>query len=262
MSIKKLSQNDGIAYVKSLVDIAEARLIADELEITYSGNTGLPLLQEKIVSALNEPEPEVEDTVATVVIPEDDAEDELEIQIAPAPTGPKKLSNKELLELNANEIVDPIVRRQVIRAKSLRLSRVRIQNLDPSEASIPGAILTVSNKYIGKVSRYIPNSNEGEGYHVEEIILKMLHAKKFVLRKEVGISKFGIKKYRDVLVAKYSIEILPPMTQDELDALGRQQVASGSLEDQTQHILTVKENSITDVVEFFVLIKDLISWLL
>lgn len=252
-------------FINKIDTKEDARKAADLLGLKYSGNTGLDTLKTKLLEAINteienpttENNEEPEETPLSLFdVPEDDedtkAKEEFlrkkkeqedreykqylkekaeadEIQVAKLPVKKPKASTSKLLKMDARNEPDPLTRRAIVRAKSLRLKRVSIQNLDPSEANVPGNIITVYNKYIGKVSKYIPNTSE-EPYHIPQVIYNHLKEKKYVMRKEIP-SKYGVKKYKTVLVPKYSIVDHPPLTAQELESLAKKQAAEGLIDE-------------------------------
>ena len=204
-------------------DIDDVREIAKELNISYSGNTGLDTLKRKIIDHL---QTTAKENSIFNVDPEDD-----EIQVAARPT--KRVNKPTLTELanrDPQTESDPMVRRQIVRAKAMRLHRIRIVNLDPSDAQLPGAIVTVYNKYTGKVSKFIPFGDESTGgYHVPEIIVNHLKNQKFALRREKKGGKFGVKAYSTSMVHKFSITELPPLTPEEIADMAARQAASQAI---------------------------------
>ena len=200
-------------------DIETLRAKATGLGLTFSGNTGAATLQKKIDNATpsllggDEPLPEL--TPAKQVVK----------------GGPPSLAQLQTMNIQDIDPENQALVRQVVRAKALVLSRVRITNLDPNDAELYGALVTVMNKYTGKVSKYIPFGDGSEnGYHVPQILLNHLIAQKFVLRKLRKGGQFGVKTYKTQMVPKYNIEILPDLTPDELEALAARQAASQSIQ--------------------------------
>lgn len=231
----------------NLVDETEdkevLRSIATKLEINFSGNTGVGTLKEKIIPVLTEM------IEAQIDSPdEDDDEDNVDPVLAaiagkdkevkPVREKPKKgileLSRSVLADMNPrNPNLSEVERRAIVRAKALRLHRVRISNLDPADSAVPGAIITVYNKYTGKVSKFVPFGEENtHGYHLPEILVEELRSRTYNLRKEVKSagSSFGVKEYRTVQMRKFSIEELPMLTKQELRDLGNDQKARGALD--------------------------------
>jgi len=213
------------------------RRIATMLDITFSGNTGVERLKSNIIEALNlEPETDVDPNDPIV---------QAAANVRKADPGQNvQTKTRSVTELPRNEqaMLDPfdpkwkeVERRAIVRARAMRLHRVRITNMDPNDAALPGAIITVYNKYTGKVAKYIPFGDETEnGYHVPEIILNELKSRTFTMRKEVKprgqAGSFGVKTYKTVMMKKFAIEELPPLTDAELDYLANDQKARGAID--------------------------------
>lgn len=238
------------------------RKIAEQVGVTFSGNTGVDTLKSKILAELildetldetpDENQDEGEDEVTTesndpvmaalVQHREDskdedgdgDGDDDLYAQPEKGVKKTSKYSVEEMLEMDAARIKDPTLRRNVIRTQAMRLIRVKINNLDPNDAEVPGALITCYSKYTGKVSKYVPfdEDQHPNGYHVPKIILDDLKTRTYNLRKEIKKpgSSFGVKEYKTVVVKKFAIEELTPLTEKELKALASQQAAAGAID--------------------------------
>ena len=113
----------------------------------------------------------------------------------------------------------------------MRLIRLRITCLNPNKKDIPGEIITVANKYMGTVRKYVPFGEKTDnGYHVPYCIYKFLKAKKFL----------SIRSYRDRmtnrmvqehrLVPEFALEVMTPLTDKELADLAKAQLAAGSID--------------------------------
>lgn len=225
-----------LELVESTEDKEVLRYIANEMEVSFSGNTGVGTLKEKLIPVLEakaNPEPEV------------DKEDPIMQALANKPVeAPKPEAPKSILDLprTAQAMLDPstpglsdVEKRAIVRAKAMRLHRVRVHNLDPNDSSVPGAIKTVYNKFTGKVSKYIPFGEENEhGYHIPEILMNSLREEKYTMRKEVKqrgqVSSFGVKQYKTVLMPKFNIEILPDLSPEEISGLAQDQKARGAID--------------------------------
>lgn len=231
MDINTLAPAEAIEVVNGLETKEDLRVAADSIELKYSGNTGPETLKKNIIEALTAKAAAEADNGETPPVSSLDLDDEdvSDIQVAPAkPAGP---SIEELLEMDPKEIEDTILRRKVIRAQALKLVRCRIKNLDPADAMLPSGLFTVVNKYTGKVSKVIPYGDEfyENGYHVPQILLNDIKSRKFALRKEVKGGNFGVKRYKTSMVRKFSVEILPDLTEKERQALAVSQQASGRI---------------------------------
>lgn len=120
---------------------------------------------------------------------------------------------------------------QQLRLEQTRLVRVRIQNLDPKKKELPGEIITVANEYIGTVRKYVPfGEATDEGYHIPYCIYNFLKDRKF-LNITVTKGKDNRPNIKQAWVREFSIELLDPLTKEELANLAAAQLAAGSLAD-------------------------------
>lgn len=187
------------AEAPSELDSLKAR--ATLLGIQFHPSIGLEKLREKVNAKLNdEPEPEEEEAPAAPV------------QAKQAETGV------------ADET--PGQKRVRLRREALKLIRVRITCMNPFKKEWEGEILTAGNNGVGTVKRYVPFNNE-EGWHVENIILEQLRERKcqiFVTEKDTR----GNKIRKGKLIREFAIEVLDPLTEEELrDLAQRQAMAKG-----------------------------------
>ena len=251
LSLKELAE-----LTRETEDKAVLRGIAEQVGVTFSGNTGVETLKTKILAELIlDEEPDAEDeeldtsdpvqaALAQHRVDEEEAEaaeqllseddDDIYVTVEAGVKKSAKYSVAQMLEMDTARIKDPILRRNAIRAQALRLVRVKINNLDPADAEVPGALISLTSKYTGKVSKYVPYDEEQHpnGYHIPKMILDDLETRKFNLRKEIKKpgSSFGVKEYKTTKVKKFAIEVLPPLTREQLKDLARKQAASGAIE--------------------------------
>lgn len=170
------------------------------MNIQFSNNIGVEALRKKIEAAQVKDEPEVE------------VAEENPLGEAPAPVKKMTLGQK-------------------IRQEQLRLVRVRIQNLDPKKKDLPGEIITVANEYMGTVRKFVPfGEATDEGYHIPYCIYEFLKNRKFQ-NIRVLKGKNGQPRIEQGWIREFSIEVLPQLTQEELDRLASAQIAAGSLND-------------------------------
>ena len=102
-----------------------------------------------------------------------------------------------------------------------RLIRCRIQNLNPAKKEWPGEIISVGSAKLGTWKKYVP-FNDGEPYHLPKIIFDELKDKKCtVFHTEKDERGNNVRKGR--LVNEFALEVLKPLTKEELSDLGRQQ---------------------------------------
>lgn len=178
--------------VTSELDTLKAR--ADLLGINYHPSIGVEKLREKVAAAMAD-KPPTEATTApsgASVKPGEMTEAQLEAQ---------RMSN--------------------LRDEQLALIRIRLTCMNPNKAEWDGEIFTVGNSLVGSVTKYVP-FNADDGWHVPKILLDTLMDRQcqiFVTTK----SKHGVNVRQGKLIKEFSIQILDPLTPEELKELARRQ---------------------------------------
>lgn len=166
---------------------------ADQIGVEYSNNIGLETLRERVNNKLKTKE-DVEEVNAL----DEDAK-------------PKET-----------------LRQKIIR-ENMKLVRVRIQNLDPKKKDLPGEIFTVANEYLGTVRKFVPfGEATDDGYHVPLCIYNMMKNRKFLQIRTRRDRRTGIDIVETGWVREFSLEVLPQLTQAELDKLAAAQKAAGN----------------------------------
>lgn len=170
---------------------------AKTLGITVAGNISVDTLRKRINDKLADVVNDDEEGVAVTVTPKTESKQEL---------------------------------RERLIAESMALVRCRIYNLNPSKRDLPGEIITVGNRFIGTVSKFIPfGEGTDNGYHIPKVIYDDLKVRQFqqVTTKTIN-GKIDIKTR---MVPEYNVEILPPLTDEELQELALRQAAAERLEE-------------------------------
>lgn len=187
------------------IDIGTLRAQADMLGIAYHPSLGAEKLQHRIESHL-----------ATL----DAGPDSEQL--------PEKASvMKEVVALTESEYLDK--QTQENRRNVGSLIRVRVQNMNPNKKDWPGEIVSVGSAKLGTFKKYVP-FNSGEPYHIPKIIYDMLAEKKCSVFYNTE-DRRGHKTRKARQINEYALEILPPLTQDEVDALAiKQAMAAGKAE--------------------------------
>ena len=122
-----------------------------------------------------------------------------------------------------------VARRSRLKKKASRLIRVRIHCNDPAKKDWPGEYITVGNNAVGTYRKYVPY-NQDEPFHLPEIIVNALREKRvqvFATKK----SKNGIPVRESKSIAAYAIEIVQPLTEEEVAQLANSQMARNALSD-------------------------------
>lgn len=117
--------------------------------------------------------------------------------------------------------------RDEIVSREMALVRCRITNMDPKKKDIPGEIFTVANEYLGTVRKYVPYGEQtDDGYHLPVCIYNQLLERTFVSIRTVK-NKQGRGTVTTTSDAReFAIEVLPPLTQEDLARLANAQAAA------------------------------------
>lgn len=120
----------------------------------------------------------------------------------------------------------PAAKKLRMKREALKLVRVRITCMNPAKKEWEGEIIAVANNAVGTVKRYVPFNTE-DGWHVEHILLEQLRERQcqiFVTEKDSR----GNKVRKGKLIREFAIEVLDPLTEEELRELAqRQAMAKG-----------------------------------
>lgn len=115
----------------------------------------------------------------------------------------------------------PAAKKLRMKREALKLVRVRITCMNPAKKEWEGEIITVANNAVGTVKRYVPFNTE-DGWHVEHILLEQLRERQcqiFVTEKDSR----GNKVRKGKLIREFAIEVLDPLTEEELAELAQRQ---------------------------------------
>jgi len=191
---------DEVEEINDELETLKAR--ADLMGIKYHPAIGVDRLKIKINNALNG---------------SPDSEDKKEISAPVSAEAIKPLTATEFNELE----------RKSRSRKAASLVRVRVTCLNPDKKAWPGEIFSVGSAKLGTFKKYVP-FNVDEGWHVPHIIYETMKERQFTQRYTVKVNGQEVTKYK--LVNEFAIEVLPPLTKEELKELARKQAMSGSMD--------------------------------
>ena len=115
-------------------------------------------------------------------------------------------------------------------AEFTKLIRVRVTCMDPNKKNWPGEYFTVSNGVIGTIKRFVPFNNT-EGWHIEKIIYDHMKTVRRLEFKEYPGPK-GRKIKRPIQVPAFAIEVLDPLTPEQLKELAQRQALNHSIDSE------------------------------
>lgn len=116
---------------------------------------------------------------------------------------------------------------QQLRMESSKLIRIKLSCMNPAKKEWDGEIISVGNSAVGTHKKFIP-FNADEGWHVPKIIYDALVERQcqvFVSQKDSR----GNTVRKGKLIKEFAIEVLPQLTLEELQELGRRQAMAGSV---------------------------------
>lgn len=160
---------------------------ADLLGIQYHPSIGLEKLKEKLSAAMSDAPKEPEKVVIAVSAAQE--------------------SESQML--------------QRMRDEQLTLVRIRLSCMNPNKAEWQGELFTFGNTLIGAHTKFVPFNAE-DGWHVPKALLDTLLDRQcqiFV----TGKTKNGVSIRQGKLIKEFAIEILPPLTKEELQELAQRQ---------------------------------------
>ena len=118
--------------------------------------------------------------------------------------------------------------RMKLRNEAAKLVRIRVTCMNPNKKEWDGEFITAGNAVVGSFTKFIP-FNADEGWHVPHIIYEQLRDRECQVFVTVRDSK-GNATRKGKLIREFSIEILPPLTPEELKDLAQRQAMAHSID--------------------------------
>lgn len=119
-------------------------------------------------------------------------------------------------------------KRKRLKAEALKLVRIRLTCLNPAKKEWEGEIITVGNSLIGSVKKFIP-FNADDGWHVPHVLYQQLKERQCQVFYTATDAR-GNKVRKGKLIKEFAIEVLPPLTKEELDELARRQAMAKAID--------------------------------
>ena len=188
-----MSDNDNDLQVSKLDELAALKERADMMGISYHPSIGLEKLRDKVNAAI---------------------QGEPEEQEAPVAVAAGQESEQQKLVRMKNE--------------ATKLVRIRLTCMNPAKKEWDGQYFSVGNAVVGNLTKYVP-FHADEGWHVPHLIYQDIvnrQCQVFV----TAVDSRGNKTRRGKLIKEFSVEVLPPLTKEELQELAQRQAMSGSID--------------------------------
>ena len=178
-------------------EMASLKARADQLGLAYHPSIGLDKLREKVKEALSdEPVAKIEKAVAVV---------------ASEPEEETKNQRISRLRKEANALI-----------------RIRVSCMNPAKKEWDGEIFTVGNSAIGTIKKFVPFNSE-DGWHVPNVIYQMMRDRQCQIFVNSKTSQ-GVTTRQGKLIKEFAIEILDPLTKEELADLAQRQAIAKTVD--------------------------------
>ena len=135
------------------------------------------------------------------------------------PVASEGLSSQDISFLSEEEFKKQEKNHRKLKANSM--VRIRLTCLNPDKKAWPGEVFSVGSAKLGTFKRYVPFSAE-DGWHVPHILFEMIKERKYSHRYIIKDSQ-GRDITKSKLVNEFAVEVLPPLTKEELKELARKQ---------------------------------------
>ena len=119
-------------------------------------------------------------------------------------------------------------KRKRLKTEALKLVRIRLTCLNPAKKEWDGEIITAGNSLIGSVKKFVP-FNADDGWHVPHVIYQQLKERQCQIFYTATDAR-GNKVRKGKLIKEFAIEVLPPLTKEELDELARRQAMAKAID--------------------------------
>lgn len=120
---------------------------------------------------------------------------------------------------------------EFMRQEQMKLIRIRISCLDPKKKDLQGEIFTVANEFLGTVKKFVPFGEVTDnGFHVPYCIYELLKSRKFLNISVTKDRRNGQTKVNQQWAKEFSIDVLDPLTPEEIERLATAQAAAGSVD--------------------------------
>lgn len=191
--LKKLPMSDieNDDLTTAVDELTSLKARADLMGISYHPSIGVEKLREKINAALT----------------------------------PKK--DGEPVEAAEGEESESAKRTRLHREAS-ELVRIRVSCMNPFKKEWEGEIITTGNSVVGTYKKFVPFNIE-DGWHVPRIIYEQLLSRECQIFVTVRDNR-GNTSRKGKLIKEFAVELLPPLTPEELAELARRQAMAKSID--------------------------------
>ena len=221
--------------------LQQLKEIASKLNLDYHSNIGIVKLTEKIEEAALEMGTTIEEVASTLSVNvevdisaiEDSlvASTEQPVSEPVKPTSTKDIAKEAMADeierlknlTFANATTSKIKRSESVQIRDAKkLVRVIINCNNKNKAGYTGDIFSAHNAHVSE-TKFVPF---GVSTHITQIMFNTLKEKKCQQFKKVRLPN-GQEITKPYTIDEFNIEILPPLTKEELEAIKKKQLAEG-----------------------------------
>lgn len=199
-----MSKTDTDTALVTADELTSLKARADLLGLAYHPSIGLDKLREKVNAA------------ATGEVLESEAKEPVVV------SKPKADGVPAVKEETDGQ------KRFRLRNEANELVRIRVSCMNPAKKEWEGEIFTSGNATVGSISKYVP-FNSDDGWHVPRILLNMIKERQcqiFVSKKDSR----GNMTRTGKLIKEFAVEIMDPLTTEELAELAARQAATKAID--------------------------------
>ena len=193
---------------------------ADLMGIKYHPNIGLDKLRDKVKGKMDG------DAKA------DEAEADPDVSVEHAEYAGEEVETIKTAEVAAVADVFTPGKRETaaqitarLNKEATQLVRIRIACMNPLKGAMTAEQFSVGNGRIGFLKKVVPFNVEA-GWHVPKMIVDHIRQKKFISHFEVKVNGKKVNKHK--LIPEYSVEILDPLTAEEMQELKQRQLMAAA----------------------------------
>lgn len=198
------------------MDLYELKTFAKEIGVSVQGNLSEEKLRARIEAKLTEgnaDEALLEEAKETQDIPQGELTEAERLKLI-------RLHLKHIQFPTENEL-----KKRKIREAS-RYVRIVVHVNNENKKKWKGQWYSVGNSVVPPQKKFVPFEN-GTGWHVQRILYNHLKEEKYQQFYTV-FDKKGNEETRSRLAPSYTIEVLPPITAEEFEAIQRRQLSDNT----------------------------------
>jgi len=131
------------------------------------------------------------------------------------------IESKDSKKAEQQDLMPPALSsRQRAIKEAMKLVRIRVSCMNPQKADLPGEIVTVANATLS-AKKYVPlKGDAAQSWHVPHCIYEQLRDAQFLQI----VSRDGGEQVQAKMVPEYSIELLPPLSAQEIERIATAQL--------------------------------------